>query len=116
MFEIYKIRRPLEEGPPACEGFARSFIFDLRLQWNHITALIFCIFTFWILQRVNLSFLMSHVSGPVDWFTEPKKTANRPQPTPDSGSGMTPESHENSLIFEPVSKATKAMKINPEAT
>ena len=29
---------------------------------------------------------------------------------------MTPESYENSSIFEPVSKATKAMKSGPKAT
>ena len=29
---------------------------------------------------------------------------------------MTPESYENSSIFEPVSKAAKAMKIGPKAT
>ena len=59
---------------------------------------------------------MSHVSGPVEWFTVPKKTSNRLPPTRGSGSGMTPESYENSSIFESVSKATKTMKIGPKAT
>ena len=59
---------------------------------------------------------MSHVSGPVEWFTVPKKGTHRLKPTRGSGSGMTPESYENSSIFEPVSKATKAMKIDPKAT
>ena len=59
---------------------------------------------------------MSHVSGPVGLFTVPKKPPHRPQTTRGSGSGMTPETYENSSIFEPVSKATKAMKIGPKAT
>ena len=59
---------------------------------------------------------MSHVSGPVGLFTVPKNKPNRPQTTRDSGSGMTPEPYENSSIFEPVSKATKAMEIGPKAT
>ena len=59
---------------------------------------------------------MSHVSSPVGLFTVPAKTAHRPQPTGDSGSGETPESYENSSIFELVSKATKAMEIGPKAT
>ena len=54
------IRRPLEEGPPGCEEFARSFIFDLRLQWNHITALNFL--DFHILDPLNGQSLISHVS------------------------------------------------------
>ena len=67
---------------------------------------------------VNLSFLMSHVSclRSPGLFTVPKKGTHRPQPTRGSGSGMTPESYENSSIFEPVSKATKAMKSGPKAT
>ena len=64
----------------------------------------------------HFSCLKSHVSGPVEWFTVPKKTTHRLKPTRGSGSGMTPESYENSSIFEPVSKATKAMKIGPKAT
>ena len=64
----------------------------------------------------HFSCLMSHVSGPVGMFTVPKKGAHRPQTTRGSGSGMTPESYENSSIFELVSKATKAMKIGPKAT
>ena len=74
--EIYKvstlelIRRPLEEGPPGCGASARSSIFDLRLRWNHITALNFL--DFHILDPLkgqsfisHFSCLMSHVSGPV---------------------------------------------------
>jgi hypothetical protein len=53
---------------------------------------------------------MSHVSSPVGLFTVPKKASHRHQTTRDSGS------YENSSIFEPVSKATKAMKIGPKAT
>jgi hypothetical protein len=49
------------------------------------------------------------------YCTEKKKT-HRLKPTRGSGSGMTPESYENSSIFEPVSKATKTMKIGPKAT
>ena len=64
----------------------------------------------------HFSCLKSHVSGPVEWFTVPKKGTHRLKPTRDSGSGMTPESYENSSIFEPVSKATKTMKIGPKAT
>ena len=61
---------------------------------------------------------MSHVSclRSPGLFTVPKKQRNRHQPTRFSGSGMTLKSHENSSIFEPVSKATKAMKIGPKAT
>ena len=59
---------------------------------------------------------MSHVSGPVVLFTVPEKQGHRPQTTGGSGSGATPESYENSPIFEPFSKATKAMKIGPKAT
>ena len=59
---------------------------------------------------------MSHVSGLLDCLLSPKNRRHRPQPTRGSGSGMTPESYENSLIFEPVSKATKVMKIGPKAT
>ena len=59
---------------------------------------------------------MSHVSGLLDCLLSPKNQRHRPQPTRFSGSGMTPKSHENSSIFEPVSKATKAMKIGPKAT
>ena len=64
----------------------------------------------------HFSCLMSHVSGPVGLFTVPKKATHRLKPTRGSGSGMTPESYENSSIFELVSKATKAMKIGPKAT
>ena len=60
--------------------------------------------------------LMSHVSSPDGLFTVPEKGGHRPQPTGGSGSGATPESYENSSIFELVSKATKAMKIGPKAT
>ena len=71
-----KIRRPLEEGPPGCEAFARSSIFDLGLRWNHITALIFGIFTF--LDPLNGQSLISHVSclmSQVSWtvYCPPKK-------------------------------------------
>ena len=64
--EIYKvstlelIRRPLEEGPPGCEASARSSIFDLRLRWNHITALTFLYFH--ILDALKGQILISHVS------------------------------------------------------
>ena len=64
----------------------------------------------------HFSCLMSHVSGLLDCLLSPKNLRNRHQPTRGSGSGMTPESYENSSIFEPVSKATKAMKIGPKAT
>ena len=46
----------------------------------------------------------------------PKKDRHRHQPTADSGSGVTLESYENPSIFEPVSKATKAIKIGPKNT
>ena len=55
-----QIRRPLEEGPPGCEGFARSSIFDLRLQWNHIIAL--HLLHFHILDPLKGQSLISHVS------------------------------------------------------
>ena len=55
------IRRPLEEGPPGCEGFARSSIFDLRLRWNHITALNFL--DFHILDPLKGQSFISHVSS-----------------------------------------------------
>ena len=64
--EIYKvstlelIRRPLEEGPPGCEASARSSIFDLRLRWNHITALNFL--DFHVLDPLKGQSLISHVS------------------------------------------------------
>ena len=57
---MLKIRRPLEEGPPGCEEFARACIFDLRLQWNHITALTFSYFH--ILDALKGQSLISHVS------------------------------------------------------
>ena len=69
--EIYKvstlelIRRPLEEGPPGCEASARSSIFDLRLRWNHIIALIFFVFSHFGSSKGSIfhfSCLMSHVS------------------------------------------------------
>ena len=55
------IRRPLEEGPPGCGGFARSFIFDVRLQWNHITVLNFPYFH--ILDPLKGQSFISHVSS-----------------------------------------------------
>ena len=64
----------------------------------------------------HFSCLMSQVSGPGGLFTVPQKTTHRPKPTRCSRSGMTPDSHQNSLIFEQVSKSTKAMKIGPQAT
>ena len=113
------IRRPLEEGPLGCEAFARSSIFDLRLQWNHIIVTHFL--HFHILDPLKGQSLISHVSCLMsqvllDCLLYPKKRPNRPQTIRGSGSGMTPESYENPLIFEPVSKATKAMIIGPKAT
>ena len=64
----------------------------------------------------HFSCLMSHISGLLDCLLYPKNRRHRHQPTRFSGSGMTPKSHENSSIFEPVSKATKAMKSGPKAT
>ena len=60
---------------------------------------------------VNLSFFMSHVSGPVWWFsvhtyihtyihTYPKKRPTYPQPTRGSRSGMTPESPWKIMSFQ----------------
>ena len=62
----------------------------------------------------HFSCLMSQVL--LDCLLYRKKIAHRHQTTRGSGSGMTPESYENSSIFEPISKATKAMKIRPKAT
>ena len=74
--KFWRIRRPLEEGPPGCEGFARSSIFDLRLRWNHITALNFL--DFHILDPLKGQSLISHVSclvSQVSWTVccPPKK-------------------------------------------
>ena len=55
-----EVRRPLEEGPPGCEAIVRACTFDLRLQWNHITALTFSYFH--ILDPLKGQFLISHVS------------------------------------------------------
>ena len=115
----FQIRRPLEEGPPGCEEFPRSSIFDLGLRWNHITALNFLDFHIWILWRVNLSFLMSHVSCLRSCWTvycPQKSNAIALNPLATQDLGWPQNHHENSSIFEPVSKATKAMKIGPEAT
>ena len=99
---MFAIRRPLEEGPPGCEAFARSSIFNLRLDPLKGQCLI------------SLSCLMSQVL--MDCLHTEKKEHDRPQTTAGSGSGVTLESYENSSIFELVSKATKAMKIGPKAT
>ena len=108
-----KIRRPLEEGPPGCGRFARSSIFDVRLQWNHIIAL--HLLHFHILDPLKGQSLISHVSCLRSCWTVycTQKKPHRHQTTRDSGSGMIPESYENSSIFEPLSKATKAMKFVP---
>ena len=73
--------------------------------------------TFCIFPKLNFSFLMSHILGlryRLMVYCTPQNP-NHLKLTRDSGSGMTPESHENSSIFKPVSKATKAMKIGPKA-
>ena len=51
---------PSIEGPPSCEAPARSFIFNLRLRWNHIIALHFLYF--YILDPLKGQSLISHVS------------------------------------------------------
>ena len=87
---LQKIRRPLEEGPPGCEGPARSSIFDLGLRWNHITALIFL--DFHILDPLKGQSLISHVSCLMsqvllDCLLSPKKgrIATDPLATQDLG-------------------------------
>ena len=110
---------PTKRGHQAAKNFLESVYLFLRLQWNRITALTFFAFSHFGSSKRSIfhfSCLMSHASGPVGLFTVTQKTTHRPKPTRGSGSGMTPESHQNSSIFEPVSKATKAMKIGPKAT
>ena len=51
-----------------------------------------------------------------DGLVYPEKRPTYHHPDRDSGSGMTPESHENLLIFKPVSRVTKAMSIGPKAS
>ena len=113
------IRRPLEEGPPGCEEFARSFIFDLRLRWNHIIALNFLDFHISGSSKGSISHfscLMSRFSGLLDCLLSPKKERIALNPLGAQDLGWPQNHHENSSIFEAVSKATKAMKSGPKAT
>ena len=119
MSGVLWIRRPLEEGPPGCEAFAQSSIFDLRLRWNHITALNFL--DFHILDPLkgsisHFSCLMSRFSGLLDCLLSPRKKPIALNPEVAQDPGWPQNHHENSSIFEPVSKATKAMKIGPKPT
>ena len=67
--------------------------------------------------------LMSHISCLMDCFSclmdcllSPKNHRIAPNPEVTQDPGWPQNHHENSSIFEPVSKATKAMKIGPKAT
>ena len=52
---------PSVEGPPGCESVARSSIFHLRLQWNHMTALVFSYFH--ILEHLKGQSFIQYVSS-----------------------------------------------------
>ena len=110
---------PTKRGHQAAKNFLESCIFIPPFAMESHYSLEFFAFSHFGSSKRSIfhfSCLMSHASGPVGLFTVTQKTKHRPKPTRGSGSGMTPESHENSSIFEPVSKATKAMKIGPKAT
>ena len=52
---------PSIEGPPGCEAIARASMFNLRLQWNHITVLLF-LYSY-ILDSLKGQSFISYVSS-----------------------------------------------------
>ena len=104
-----QIRRPLFWGAPGCEEFPWSCIFDFSY--------------FHILDPLRGQSLISHVSCLMSQVLldcllvlSPKKRRIALNPLGTQDLGWPQNHHENSSIFEPVSKATEAMKIGPKAT
>ena len=127
---------PPKRGHQAAKNFLDPVYVLLLLQWNHMTALSFCIFVFWILNGhsfiyhvlclrscwvvyctqiiYHVSCLMSQVLLNGLLYRKKQRIALKPLGAQDLG--WPQNHHENSSIFEPVSKATKAMKSSPKAT
>ena len=98
---IYGSAGPSKRGHQAAKNLLEPVYLTSVCDGIILQPWLFRIFTFWMLWRVSLSFLMSHVSYLMSHglflmsrglFTVSQKHANRPQPGGGSGSGVTPKS------------------------